>query len=666
VNSPAERLTSLLLERFAGRTDAYLLEAHPARTVYEPLTPELVSDHLAGRKRIGIFPNGRTSYLGFDLDGKNLPGGADEAYQQAQKIGAVLDADLGLPPMTLELTRSGKGYRGLVFFDHDDAPSVAEAKDLGLAVLRAAGLPDDEDEDHGHPGIYPHTPGPKGIGKTAFMPLGGIFNGGVSRFLDAVTREPLDRQETPLEDAQLVTREAVLKATKELVDAERERHVTASRAADDLAPIGAKQSASPTITRPADDVARHDVLRSYTMRWANAGLGEIEVRTFASKLADDWGMLPERGNEVENLVIGAMLKARPQPDEAAELPYPSDLYGKLFAPKRPDFDVKGFVRRAGITLIWAAPGGLKTHTTMVLVHEMLCDTGTGRLFKHPGLWINRRWKRVLWIATEECGDELRYQAEEVLKGLGRERIDGELHYVFASAAGNRLSLDDLPALIERDGPWDAIVLDSLTGLRPKMVNGVSVKWDIDNDAANEMCLKLRGLSARHQVCFLIVHHSGRDTTRYRGATDWWASADSMIGLTPDGGRVKLEVEKVRGGKKPAPFTLEPEWGADGSFSLTYAGSAAPAKLSDSGRAMLVYLKVKGTASQTEMIKAAGCARSTGQKSMKALIDAGYAVDTGELRDKSPVYRYRDPAENEVPDSTTGHLEGKDEPDNAPF
>jgi hypothetical protein len=303
---------------------------------------------------------------------------------------------------------------------------------------------------------------------------------------------------------------------------------------------------------------------------------------------------------------------------------------------------------------------------MVFVHEMLCDTGTGRLFKHPGLWINRRWKRVLWIATEECGDELRYQAEQVLKGLGKDKLDGELHYVFAAEAGNRLSLDDLPELIERDGPWDAIILDSLTGLRPKVVNGERVRWDVDNDAANEACLKLRGLSAKHQVCFLIVHHSGRDTSRYRGATDWWASADSMIGLTPDGGRVKIEVEKVRGGKKPAAFTLEPNWAADGSFSLTYAGTAAPAKLSESGKAMLVHLKAKGTASQVELIKAAGCARSTGQKSMKVLIDAGYAVDTGELQGKSPVYRYRDPAETEVTDTPTGHLEGKDDSDDAPF
>jgi hypothetical protein len=282
---------------------------------------------------------------------------------------------------------------------------------------------------------------------------------------------------------------------------------------------------------------------------------------------------------------------------------------------------------------------------------MLCDTGRGRLFGHPGLWINRRWKRVLWIATEECGDELRYQAEQVLKGLGRDKLDGELHYLFAAAAGNRITLDDLPALIERDGPWDAIVLDSLTGLRPKTVNGVSVKWDLDNDAANEACLKLRGLAAKHQLCFLIVHHSGRDTTRYRGATDWWASADSMIGLTPDGGRVKVEVEKVRGGKKPGPFVLTPEWNADGSFTLVYSGVVGTVKFSPTAERMKAFTQGARSASQAELIAKVGCARSTGQTAIEALVAAGYLRATGTTRDRSPVYIYQEAPE--VTEATTG-------------
>ena len=108
------------------------------------------------------------------------------------------------------------------------------------------------------------------------------------------------------------------------------------------------------------------------------------------------------------------------------------------------------------------------------------------------------------------------------------------------------------------------------------------------------------------------------------------------------------------------------WAGDESFTLTYAGAAAPAKLTDSGKAMLVHLKAKGSASQTEMIAAAGCATSTGKANMKVLIEAGYAVDTGTKRDKSPVYLYREPANSEVSDAQTGHLETKDAQDDKPF
>src|SRR5262249_8845640 len=129
--SVAERISALLMERFAGRGDCYLLEAKPARTVHEPLTREVVADHVLGRKRVGIFAAGTPWSLGFDCDGKNLAAGASGALAQARKGAAALDAALGLPPLVLELTRSGVGYRGLVFYDPDDRPTVEESKRFG-------------------------------------------------------------------------------------------------------------------------------------------------------------------------------------------------------------------------------------------------------------------------------------------------------------------------------------------------------------------------------------------------------------------------------------------------------------------------------------------------------------------------------------------------------
>ena len=129
-----------------------------------------------------------------------------------------------------------------------------------------------------------------------------------------------------------------------------------------------------------------------------------------------------------------------------------------------------------------------------------------------------------------------------------------------------------------------MILDSLTGLRPKQVNGQTVRWDLDNDAANEQCLMLRGLAERHKVAIVLIHHTGRDQSRgYRGPTDWWASADVMLGLVPDDGRVRVQLEKNRDGRLVKPFILTPAWGAEG-FYLTYGGSALSSGLSGTARA----------------------------------------------------------------------------------
>jgi hypothetical protein len=160
---------------------------------------------------------------------------------------------------------------------------------------------------------------------------------------------------------------------------------------------------------------------------------------------------------------------------------------------------------------------------------------------------------VLWIATEEDASALRYKADWIKRGLDVENLDGTILYRFAADPRRRLTLDDLAEIIDVDGPLDSIVLDSLTGLRPRKVDGERVKWDLDNDAANEMCLSLRALTAEHQIALQICHHTGRDTTRgYRGATDWWASADVMLGLVPDARRTKVLVEKNRDGPRWTP------------------------------------------------------------------------------------------------------------------
>jgi hypothetical protein len=266
-------------------------------------------------------------------------------------------------------------------------------------------------------------------------------------------------------------------------------------------------------------------------------------------------------------LVATMAEER-SPDRGIDV---TNLHAAEVAVCRPEFTVVNLIRKSGLHLFWAQPGGHKTTLALVIVHELMREHVEGQLLGHPDLEIRRPWRRVLWIATEETEGTLAYSARAVRDGLGNPDLDGELLYVFA-AGHHRVTLDDLPALVAQHGPLDAIVLDSLTGLRPKVRDGQRVKWDLDNDAANEQCLLLRGLAAEHDLAVVMLHHSDKTVTNYRGPTDWWASADVMLGLRAADGRVKVEPQKNRSGRLIDPFYLTPEWDGD-VFRVSYDGDA---------------------------------------------------------------------------------------------
>lgn len=329
----------------------------------------------------------------------------------------------------------------------------------------------------------------------------------------------------------------------------------------------------------------------------------------------------------------------------ATIPRAVNLYDPDVTPIPAEFAVSDFIRRKGLHLVWAPPGGLKTWTLLRWVHELLAANPLPYLTGHPDLRIQRSYRKVLWIATEEDAGGLRFRADKVKLGLGKGyEMGGELRHLWAADPRHRITLDDLPSIIDVEGPLDAVVLDSLTGLRPKVVDGQRVKWDLDNEAANEQCLMLRGLAGTRDVALKLVHHTGRDLARgYRGPTDWWASADVMFGLMPDdGGRTKVIPEKNRDGRVLAPFWLRPSWGPDG-FYLEYAGGAPKGSLTGKAKDADRYLRSVGSASQAEIEKAVHCSHATAREVSVRCVGAGLWEPTGETRGKSPVYRHKEAA-----------------------
>ncbi len=408
-----------------------------------------------------------------------------------------------------------------------------------------------------------------------------------------------------------------------------------------IAPSPASDAARSGLERPRDG-ERPSCLRDLVWKLGAHGIAKPDADVIGFAIARVWGMLDEnRGGEVRSLIDGVFLKLEREgklPASPVPVPRAVDLWSPEIVPARPKFTVANLIRKAGLHLVWAEPSAGKTWTLLRWVHELISAKKRSRLTGHPDLFFNSRWRRVLWIATEEDSGTLRYKAEWIRRGLGYPDLDGEIRYLFAAAPGRRITLDDLSEIIANEGPLDGIILDSLTGLRPKTVNGERVRWDVDNDAANEMCLRLRGLSSEHGLAIFLVHHTGRVVAKgYRGPTDWWASADVMLGLVPDSGRTKIIVEKNRDGKRIAPFYLTPSWD-DEKYDLTYDGPAITAKLTPTAWKVYAWMQGHpGPASAAEINAAGLAARSSIKTALGSLVAQGVIHDTGERINGSPVY-----------------------------
>jgi hypothetical protein len=312
-------------------------------------------------------------------------------------------------------------------------------------------------------------------------------------------------------------------------------------------------------------------------------------------------------------------------DAGSPIPHAVDLWGSEITPQRPEFVVRGLFRKVGLHLIWAQPGGYKTSLMLRGVHELVMEPQPKQFLGHPDLVIYSGYKRVLIITTEEDGAELRHIAQAVCGGLNGFARHGEVRHLYATGK-RRITLDDLPEIIDTQGPFDLVVLDSLTGLRPKLVGGERVRWDVDNDSANELMLTLRGLAAEHQMAFWLIHHSDKKGSNYRGPTDWWASCDGMFGLLPENGRIKVKPQKVRGGRVPKPFLIEPEWVGD-RLDIRYVGEAEQESLTPIQQQVLAFLRGRGETPQSIIPDQVDANRGTVGKALHRLESLGLVERT---------------------------------------
>lgn len=273
-----EALVKQLLTVFTGRTDDYL---KGDKRAFKALTEAAITKHLLGQERIGVYPTTHSGWMCLDFDGKNIPGdGSGIAFAQVVATRQALGCGL------IERSKSGKGYHLWVFFEYP-WPKVEEIKHLGRAVLQACGLPSDERESEGHPGVYPHPgkaaeEGGKGIGRTPYIPFHGYLNGSpTSAFLD-ILGQPLDNQLDPLSALERV-------AFQDLRD--RFPIVAATIRKGKVA----RETAAP----------RHDIVRDLALKLRNH-LPREATRILVRAIAKDYGLFDEgREQEVEGAISSA-------------------------------------------------------------------------------------------------------------------------------------------------------------------------------------------------------------------------------------------------------------------------------------------------------------------------------------------------------------------------
>ncbi len=365
-----------LLRRFGGRGDIFLEEMQKgARWVRGAVTEDLVAAHVRGERRIGFAPVADApAAVALDFDGKHEGVGAAEALRRADAVADVLEG-LGLPVL-LERSRSGLGYHVWLLLDRSQPSTLDESRRLLRLVLRKAGLPFDADESKGNPGVFPHPPGRRGIGRAPFLPWAGLTNGRRAGLFVDRAGEVLQDQLATLEVARGVTRVELVQAAAQLEAAlgvsgdeaqaarrrapARPRPEASTRTGSRWAEAALEAEISRVAATPAG--GRNDALNRAAFNLgqivAGGGLAESEVRAALLGAAASCGLVADDGEArvVETLESG--LAGGAQHPRSAPGPEPARrglraVPGAGPAPPGPDEDgrVKIIVRPelAGMT-----------------------------------------------------------------------------------------------------------------------------------------------------------------------------------------------------------------------------------------------------------------------------------------------------------------------------
>ncbi len=257
-SSPLEDKTSLMRALFRGREDVHAERWTSSRSgkagyspavaggwsasrgtakQFLPLTDDVIVEHLAGRRTIGIYPlmhEDVCSFLAADFDGTGWPLDA-LAYWKVSRAHEI--------PAYIERSRSGEGAHVWIFFA--EPVEAAVARRLGTGLLREAMVERSEIDLQSYDRLFPSQDFvPKGsFGNLIVLPLqGSSRRAGNTEFLDPSSLKPHGDQWAFLSEFHRLTRAEALDAANDVRAIDAGPHST-----DNLGRVKGQPAAPPTI-----------------------------------------------------------------------------------------------------------------------------------------------------------------------------------------------------------------------------------------------------------------------------------------------------------------------------------------------------------------------------------------------------------------------------------
>ncbi len=236
-------------------------------------------------------------------------------------------------------------------------------------------------------------------------------------------------------------------------------------------------------------------------------------------------------------------------DAAAPKPetYPTLDLDALAALKPPAFIVDGYLVEGGLTLLYGAPGSLKSFAAL--------DMGLSIAFGTPWQGAKVEAGAILYVAGEGAvGLAKRAQAWRIEHNVETTHAPFRLLPV----AVNLMEQKDVTKLIET---LKEIIATEKTPIKLVIIDTVARAMPgAEENSAKDMGLFVLACDQiKHAIACAVmgVHHAGKDTSKgLRGSSALLGAADTVLLATRSENLLTLTCEKQKDAEEPQPLTLK--------------------------------------------------------------------------------------------------------------